>query len=76
MNYESFKAYKTRVFNKKEKKKIIFKNITLVPYPGNEKLFKLTFKEYYSSNSFSFEGDKVLILDISDKNHFKIITEQ
>jgi len=76
MTYEKFKTYKTRVFNKKEKKKILFNNINVIPYPNGPNVFQITFKEYYTSSSFKFEGDKVLIVKFDDNTNFKILTEK
>ena len=76
MKYERFVKYKTRIFNKDEKKKIIFKNITVMPYPNTIDTFQVTFKEYYSSTSFTFEGDKVLMVKLTKDNSFQIFTEK
>ncbi len=76
MTYEKFIKYKTRLFNKKEKKKIIFNNISIIPYPSSPNIFKITFKELYSSKSFKFEGNKVLMVKIDKNNSFKIVTEK
>ena len=75
MNLKQFKKYKTRVFGKNEKKTILFSNINVIPYPGAQKTFKITFKEKYHSGSFTFEGDKTLIVKLTD-NAFQIITEK
>lgn len=75
MNKENFTTYKTRVFNKQEKKTIIFKELNVVPYPNLEETYKITFKEIYNSESFSFIGDKVLIVRL-EENTLKIITEK
>jgi murein L,D-transpeptidase YafK len=75
MNLERFIKYKTRIFNKKEKKDIIFTQINVIPYPNSDDLYKISFKEQYKSNSFSFTGDKVLIVKLKDKS-FKILTEK
>ena len=76
MKYERFNKYKTRIFAKKEKKKIIFTNITVIPYPNTSDIFQITFREFYSSSSFTFEGDKVLMIKLRKHNHFKIFTEK
>ncbi len=76
MRYESFKKYKTRVFKKTEKKTIIFNNINVIPYPNTENTFEITFKEYYKSDTFSFTGDKTLIINIDTNKNIKIITEK
>jgi len=75
MNFTNFKNYKRRIFNKKESKKILFNEINVIPYPDSEDMFKITFFEIYKSNSFSFSGNKVLIIKLIN-NKMKIITEQ
>jgi len=75
VNFESFKRYKTRIFNKKEKKEIIFTDINIIPYPDHKNIFKITFKEKYNSNTFSFTGDKILIVKLKN-NNMQILTEQ
>ena len=75
MNFNRFKAYKTRIFRKNEIKEIIFNNINVIPYPNGGNLYKISFKEQYKSNSFTFTGDKVLIVKLIN-NSMKIITEQ
>lgn len=76
MKYSRFIQYKTRIFNKKEKKKIIFNDINVIPYPKNKNIFQVTFKEFYSSSSFQFIGDKILMVEIDKDNNFKILTEK
>ncbi|MEN4052243.1 L,D-transpeptidase family protein [Sulfurimonas sp. NWX79] len=75
MNFEQFKKYKTRIFNKNEKKTIIFRQINVIPYPDTKDIFKIAFLEKYKSNSFSFTGNKVLIVKLTE-NKFNIITER
>ncbi|WP_457746159.1 L,D-transpeptidase Cds6 family protein [Sulfurimonas sp.] len=75
MNLEEFKKYKKRIFAKNEKKTILFNNINVIPYPESENIYKITFKEIYKSNSFSFTGDKVLIVKLINKK-INIITEK
>lgn len=76
MKYDYFKKYKTRIFNKNEKKKIIFNNIDVIQYPNTDDTFQITFKEFYTSSSFSFEGNKILIVKTDKDNNFKILTEK
>jgi len=76
MKFNDFKTYKKRVFNKLEKKTIIFNDINLVPYPNTENIYQLTFKEIYSSESFQFTGEKTLMLKLGEKNQIKIFTEK
>ena len=76
-DYEKFFRYKKRVFNKNEKKEIIFKNINIIPYPNakNEKIYKITFFEDFKSTNYRFKGDKILYIKIKN-NDFKIIAEK
>ena len=74
-NYNSFTRYKTRIFKKKEKKKIVFSQINILPYPGTKDIYKISFKESYHSNSFTFNGNKVLIVKFSNQN-IQILTEK
>jgi len=76
MKYEIFKAYKTRVFKKIEKKTIIFKDINVLAYPNTTNTFEVTFKEFYKSDSFQFTGDKTLIIKIGLNDNVKILTEK
>jgi len=75
MKYPEFKRFKTRVFQKSEKKTIIFQNISIVPYPNLTNVFKITFKEMYRSDTFRFTGDKTLMIKLEDKK-MKIFTER
>jgi len=75
MIYRDFVNYKQRIFKKSEKKRIIFKNINVIPYPNSENMYKISFKEFYKTTSFKFSGNKVLIVKLID-NKIKIITEK
>ena len=76
MQIDDFKRYKMRIFSRNEQKSIDFKNITILPYPNYEKnLYEISFNEDYHSNSFSFSGNKTLIVKFTN-NEFKILTEQ
>jgi murein L,D-transpeptidase YafK len=76
MQIDDFKRNKTRIFSKNEPKSIDLKNIIIVPYPNYEKnLYQITFYENYHSNSFSFSGNKTLIVQFTN-HEFKILTEQ
>lgn len=71
-----FSKYKTRIFNKKEKKKIRWSNINVSPYPNslNKNMFRVTMDQEYKSPSFTFVGKKELYLELVDKQ-VKILTE-
>ncbi len=75
VDYKSFVSYKTRIFKKQEKKEIVFSDLNVIPYPNTTNLYKISFKEYYKSNSFEFTGDKVLMIKLIDKK-IKILTEK
>ncbi len=75
MNRENFVQYKTRVFAKNEKKTILFLNLNVVAYPSKNETYKITFEEIYRSESFSFTGEKALIVRLLD-NKLQIITEK
>jgi len=75
MNKTRFSRYKSRIFSKNEEKTIHFSDINIVPYPNLEETYKITFKEAYQSNSFTFVGNKILIVKLVE-NKLKIITEQ
>ena len=75
MNLSTFTNYKKRIFRKQESKSILFSEINVIPYPGTKNMFKIKFFETYKSNSFSFSGNKVLIIQLID-DKMKIITEK
>jgi len=75
MKKEQFSNYKKRIFSKKEKKKILFTNINVLPYPNEEETYKITFKEQYRAPSYAFTGNKTLIVKLVN-NQVKIISEQ
>jgi murein L,D-transpeptidase YafK len=75
LNFNAFSRYKRRIFKKQEAKTIRFNDINIIPYPGEEDLYEITFFETYKSNSFSFSGNKILIVKLQE-NKIKIITEK
>jgi murein L,D-transpeptidase YafK len=76
-NLKQFKRYKRRVFRNKSKKTILFDNISIFPYPNQErkKIFKITFDETYRSSTHRFNGYKKIFVEINNSNP-KIIIEQ
>ena len=76
MDLERFKRYKTRIFKKNEKKTIIFNDINVIRYPNNENIYQITFKEIYKSTSFSFTGEKTLMVRTDQQNNIKIFIEK
>lgn len=75
MNKKNFSRYKKRIFAKNENKTILFNNINVIPYPGRKNIFSVTFSERYKSDSFSFSGEKTLILKLENAT-IHIITEK
>lgn len=73
---KKFKAHKKRIFAKKEKKIIQFKNINVIPYPNDlgKTLYKVIMDEEYRTKNYQFIGKKELYVEIKN-NQFKILTE-
>ena len=76
MKIEKFKRYKRRIFTKNEKKTILFHDLNVVPYPNTKNSYQVTFKEFYKSNSFKFEGNKSLMIKLDSSNNMQIFTEE
>ena len=76
-SYARFSAMKKVVFARKEKKTIIFKNISIVPVPNSKdkRIFKVSFFENYKSSRVVFNGDKELYIELID-NEIKILIEK
>jgi murein L,D-transpeptidase YafK len=75
--YNIFKMMKTRIFKNKSKKRIIFKDFSIAPYPTTDgtKMFRINFYEEYSSNTYNFKGNKELYIKL-ENNKIKILAEQ
>ncbi|MDD5373722.1 MAG: L,D-transpeptidase family protein [Sulfurimonas sp.] len=76
MNFKDFKSYKARIFQKNERKSIVFNNINIFPYPNTSNVYQINFKEFYKSDTFKFEGDKTLIVELDKSNKIHILTEK
>lgn len=76
MSFNDFKVFKTRVFNKNEKKRIKFSNINISPYPNskNKNMYKVLLDEDYKSPSVTFIGKKELFVEIIN-NQVHILVE-
>lgn len=76
MDINQFKNYKKRIFARKEKKRIEFKNINVVPYPNslNKQMFKVLMDEDYKTKFYSFVGKKELYIELKD-NKIEILAE-
>lgn len=68
MSINQFKAYKKRIFSKKEKKKIKFTNINITPYPNSLKkqMYKVVMDEDYKTKYYNFIGKKELYLELKN----------
>lgn len=76
MDIKKFTSYKSRIFNKAEKKSIIFNDINVLPYPNSTNIYQITFKEYYRSESFQFTGEKTLVVEFDKNRKIRILTEK
>ncbi len=76
MNIKQFENYKKRIFSKKEKKRIEFTNINIVPYPNslNKQMYKIVMDEDYKTDSYVFVGKKELYIELKN-NKIKILVE-
>lgn len=74
MNFKDFKSYKTRIFQKNERKSIVFNDINIFPYPNTSDIYQIDFKESYKSDTHKFDGQKTLIVKFENKK-MKILTE-
>ena len=72
-----FKAYKQRIFNKKEDKDIIFSSINIMPYLDgeNNKIFKINFSETYQARTYKFRGIKNLYVTLNEDTMSIIVEE-
>lgn len=70
--YNSYKRYKRRVFARKDKPEIIFRNISVLNF---NHYAVITLEQDYSSATINDIGKKVLYLERNDKYQWKIISE-
>lgn len=76
MTIKQFEKYKKRIFSKNEKKKIIFSNINITPYPNslNKQMYKVVMDEDYSTKYYKFVGKKELYIELKN-NKIEILVE-
>lgn len=76
MEIEKFSKYKKRIFAKKEKKKILFTNINIAPYPNslNKQMYKVIMDQDYKTKYYKFVGTKELFLELKN-GEIKILAE-
>lgn len=78
----AFKAQKKQVFAKQEQKDIILSNISVVPYPNDEKrvMFRVSFQQdykAYKNGKISYSSNHYKILYVSYENgKMQILTER
>lgn len=77
MSRSAFYDRKKRIFAREQPKEIIFRDINISPYPQNDgrSLFRVAFYQLFDTSGYSWRGDKVLYVELSDKS-FEIITER
>lgn len=77
MRFEAFANYKRRIFNRNERKSIVFNNINISPYPNErgERFFRIDFHESYKAPSYTFEGKKELYVKL-EKGKMQIVAEK
>ena len=75
MTFDRFKVNKEFVFQKKEKKIIIFKNINIFKYPDTDNIYQISFDEYYKTKYFKFVGNKTLMIKLNTENKMQIFLE-
>ncbi|QOG11780.1 L,D-transpeptidase family protein [Arcobacter sp. FWKO B] len=75
-DYNFFKRYKKIIFDRNERKQIIFSNINIIPYPNvsNKKLFKIEMYQDYWAPSFQSSGKKILYVELKN-GKMSILTE-
>ena len=70
MRLKAFTKFKEKIFNKNENKIIVFKNISISPYPNtqNKIMYRIKFLEEYKSLStkYQFNGTKELYISMDD----------
>jgi murein L,D-transpeptidase YafK len=73
---EEFTQSKTRLFQRDEKKKIIFSNINVIPYPNdaNKVIYKVIMDELYETKTYKFQGKKEIFVELQDGT-MKILAE-
>ncbi|MCR8679115.1 MULTISPECIES: L,D-transpeptidase family protein [Campylobacter] len=77
MKLAEFTQMKKRVFSKNESKIIEFQNFNITPYPNTDdkNIYRVNFSEKYRADSYKFNGDKTLYVEVAD-NKMKILVEE
>lgn len=63
---KQFSSYKKSIFDKKEEKQIIFKDVNVIPYPNeeNKNMYKIKYYQIYSTKNHNFSGFKELYIEL------------
>ena len=77
MKLAEFTQMKKRIFSKNESKIIEFQNFNITPYPNTDdkNIYRVNFSEKYRADSYKFNGDKTLYVEVAD-NKMKILVEE
>ena len=77
-NLKAFSNEKREIFSRNEKKKIIFKDIAILPYPNlaNEEMYKILFYEKYRAKYYKYQGNKEIYIKIKNNRRIKILVEK
>jgi len=69
---KKFTLYKKSIFDKKEEKQIIFRDINIIPYPNtlNKNIYKIKYYQIYSTKNHNFNGEKELYIELLDGKIF------
>lgn len=73
----AFSQMKRRIFARDEDKKILFKDLMVVPYPDEkyESMFRVSYYQVYETKNHQFRGNKEIYLTFKDKK-MKILVER
>ena len=64
---KAFIKHKTRIFKRKEEKRIEFSNINIMPYPNSldKKMFKIEMDQLYKTQNYKYVGKKELYIELN-----------
>ena len=74
---DSFSKMKRRIFSRDEDKKILFKDLMVVPYPDEkyDQMFRVSYYQIYETENHKFRGNKEVYLTFED-GKMKILVER
>lgn len=74
-NLSNFRTSKEFVFEKMDKKIIIFNDINIFKYPNTKNIYQVTFNEYYKTKYVKFIGNKTLMIRLNEEKNMTIFLE-